>query len=134
MDLFSGAFFFGWAVGTTTAFALLAAALSLALRNYWKWKEMNAIPGVKPWYPILGNALLFDGDPEGFWKQVINYSEEFRCVPLLKLWIGPFPHMVLYHQDTIEVVLRNSTLIEKSYLYRFLQPWLGTGLLTSRFP
>uniref|UniRef100_A0A2D4MR76 Cytochrome P450 4V2 n=1 Tax=Micrurus spixii TaxID=129469 RepID=A0A2D4MR76_9SAUR len=132
MDLVSGPFFFGWAVGTTAVFALLAAALSfLALRNYWKWKEMNAIPDVKPWYPILGNALLFDGDPEGFWKQVINYSEEFRYVPLLKLWIGPFPHIVLYHQDTVEVVLRNSTLIEKSYLYRFLQPWLGTGLLTS---
>lgn len=39
----------------------------------------------------------------GFWKQVIQYSEEFRYVPLLKLWIGPLPHMILYHQDTVEV-------------------------------
>ncbi|KAL7981919.1 hypothetical protein Chor_000976 [Crotalus horridus] len=29
------------------------------------------------------------------------------------------------------VVLRSSTFIEKSNLYQFLQPWLGTGLLTS---
>ncbi|ETE58963.1 Cytochrome protein, partial [Ophiophagus hannah] len=87
-----------------------------------------------------GNAVFTTGkkvdvaresSERSFWKQVINYSEEFRNIPLLKLWIGPFPHMLLYHQDTIEVVLRNSTFIEKSYLYQFLQPWLGTGLLTS---
>ncbi|XP_026553699.1 cytochrome P450 4V2 [Pseudonaja textilis] len=132
MALVSSAFFFGWSVGTASVFALLAAALSfLALLNYWKWKEMNAIPEIKPWYPILGNSLLFDRDAEGFWKQVIKFSEEYRCIPLLKVWVGPFPHIILYHQDTVEVVLRNSTFIEKSYLYRFLQPWLGTGLLTS---
>ncbi|XP_013913094.1 PREDICTED: cytochrome P450 4V2 [Thamnophis sirtalis] len=132
MALTSGAFFFGWTVGAASTLILLAAAISfLVLRNYWKWKEMKAIPEIRPWYPILGNSMLMDSDGEGFWKQVINYTEEFRYVPLLKLWIGPYPHLILYHQDTVEVILRSSTFIEKSYLYRFLQPWLGTGLLTS---
>lgn len=39
----------------------------------------------------------------GFWKQVIYYLEEFRCLPLLKLWLGPWPYVILYHQDTVEV-------------------------------
>ncbi|XP_070613698.1 cytochrome P450 4V2 [Erythrolamprus reginae] len=132
MALVGGGLFFGWVVGATSALALLAAAVTfLALRNYRKWKEMEAIPEIRPWYPILGNSLLMDSDGEGFWKQVIQYTEEFRYVPLLKLWIGPSPYMILYHQETVEIVLRSSTFIEKSYLYRFLQPWLGTGLLTS---
>lgn len=66
MALVSGAFFFGWTVGATSALALLAAAVSfLVLRNYRKWKEMKAIPEVRPWYPILGNSLLLDSDGEG---------------------------------------------------------------------
>ncbi|XP_058049878.1 cytochrome P450 4V2 isoform X2 [Ahaetulla prasina] len=123
MALDSGEFFFRWAVGAASALALLAAAAVsfLALRNYRQWKEMKAIPEIRPWYPILGNSLLAESDGE----------EEFRNMPLLKLWIGPFPHLILYHQDTVEVILRSSAFIEKSSLYRFLQPWLGTGLLTS---
>ncbi|XP_015687266.1 cytochrome P450 4V2 [Protobothrops mucrosquamatus] len=137
MALASGAFFFDWAVGAASTLTVLAAAAAaaassfLVLRNCWKWKQMQAIPEVKPWYPILGNSLILERDAEDFWKQVIYYTEEFRYVPLLKLWVGPFPHIILYHQDTIEVVLRSSTFIEKSNLYQFLQPWLGTGLLTS---
>lgn len=63
MALVSGGFVFGWA---TSAFALLVATVSfLALRNYRKWKEMKAIPEIRPWYPILGNSLLMDRDGEG---------------------------------------------------------------------
>ncbi|KAH0616153.1 hypothetical protein JD844_027058 [Phrynosoma platyrhinos] len=61
----------------------------------------------------------------------MKYSEEFRNIPLFKLWVGPLPFLILYHPDTVEVILSNSKYIQKSYPYKFLHPWLGTGLLTS---
>lgn len=45
--------------------------------------------------------------------------------------MGPVPFLILYHAENIEVVLSNSRHLDKSYPYRFLHPWLGTGLLTS---
>ncbi|NWS94435.1 CP4V2 protein, partial [Mionectes macconnelli] len=103
-----------------------------SLMSYWRrWWMMKSIPGISPCYPVLGNALLLERDGEGFFNQLKFYSEEFRSWPLFKLWIGPLPVMVLYHPDSVEVILNSSKHIEKSYLYDFLHPWLGTGLLTS---
>ncbi|XP_067408063.1 cytochrome P450 4V2-like [Emydura macquarii macquarii] len=62
---------------------------------------------------------------------MIQYYEDFRTQPLLKLWVGPLPILILYHADTVEVILSSSKHIQKSYPYKFLHPWLGTGLLTS---
>ncbi|NWQ69319.1 CP4V2 protein, partial [Neopipo cinnamomea] len=103
-----------------------------SLMSYWRrWWMMKSIPGISPCYPVLGNALLLEREGEGFFNQLKFYSEEFRSWPLLKLWIGPLPVMILYHPDSVEVILNSSKHIEKSYLYDFLHPWLGTGLLTS---
>ncbi|XP_054723777.1 cytochrome P450 4C1-like [Uloborus diversus] len=38
----------------------------------------------------------------------------------------------LYKPETVEVVLSSTIEIEKSSEYKFLHPWLGTGLLTSK--
>ncbi|NWH77739.1 CP4V2 protein, partial [Piaya cayana] len=96
-----------------------------------RWWVIKPIPGVSPCYPVLGNAPLFERKGEGFFKQLQFYAEEFRKWPLYKLWIGPVPFVILYHPENVEVILTSSKHIEKSYLYKFLQPWLGTGLLTS---
>ncbi|NXM70481.1 CP4V2 protein, partial [Serilophus lunatus] len=102
------------------------------LMSHWRrWWMTKSIPGVSPCYPVLGNALLFEREGEGFFKQLRVYAEQFRNWPLYKLWIGPVPVMVLYRPESVEVILNSSKHIEKSYLYTFLHPWLGTGLLTS---
>ncbi|NXK29866.1 CP4V2 protein, partial [Piprites chloris] len=103
-----------------------------SLMSYWRrWWMLKSIPGISPCYPVLGNALLLEREGEGFFNQLKFYSEEFRYMPFFKLWIGPLPLMVLYHPDAVEIILSSSKHIEKSYLYDFLHPWLGTGLLTS---
>ncbi|KFQ21330.1 Cytochrome P450 4V2, partial [Merops nubicus] len=119
--------------GVTALLLTLAIVCSLpSLMEYWRrWRGMKPIPGVSPCYPVLGNALLFDRKGEVFFKKLQICVEEFRSWPLLKLWLGPLPLMILYHPDTVEAILNSSKHIEKSYLYTFLQPWLGTGLLTS---
>ncbi|KAJ6668615.1 hypothetical protein lerEdw1_012097 [Lerista edwardsae] len=111
---------------------VLGAFASRVLLDYYRtWKVMKPIPGISPSYPLLGNALLFERDGAGFFQQVILYSNALRNIPLLKLWIGPLPFVALYHAETVEVVLSSSKHITKPYVYRFLEPWLGTGLLTS---
>ncbi|NXI40981.1 CP4V2 protein, partial [Galbula dea] len=103
-----------------------------SLMNYGRqWWIMKPIPGVSPCFPLLGNAPFLDRGGKGFFKQLQCYSEQFRNLPLFKLWIGPLPLMVLYHADSVEVILSSTKHIEKSYLYKFLEPWLGAGLLTS---
>ncbi|TFK15979.1 laccase domain-containing protein 1 [Platysternon megacephalum] len=122
-----------WGAGVVTLlFTLLAAFMFRLLLDYLgKWKALKPIPGVSPCYPLLGNALLFERKGEDFFKQIVNNLEEYRNLPLLKLWIGPLPFVILYHPDAVEVVLNSSKHIEKSFPYKFLHPWLGTGLLTS---
>ncbi|KAM9382051.1 cytochrome P450 4V2 [Phaethornis superciliosus] len=122
-------------LGSSVAALLLVVVAACALPSlmaYWRqWRVMKPIPGVSPCYPVLGNALVLERDGEGFFKQIQTYAEEFRSRPLFKIWIGPLPVLVLYHRDSVEVILNSSKHIEKSYMYTFLHPWLGTGLLTS---
>ncbi|XP_060102428.1 cytochrome P450 4V2 [Heteronotia binoei] len=119
-----------------TAAALLATLLAVSasrfLLSYFRvWRALKPIPGASPCYPFLGNVLMFERNAEAFFRQMLSYGELFRNDALMKLWVGPFPFLILYHADTVEVVLSSSKHIEKPYLYTFLCPWLGTGLLTS---
>lgn len=50
---------------------------------------------------------------------------------LFRTWIGPYAEINLKEPEQVEAILSSSKHISKSNAYRFLQPWLGTGLLTS---
>uniref|UniRef100_A0A672QDV2 Cytochrome P450 4V2 n=1 Tax=Sinocyclocheilus grahami TaxID=75366 RepID=A0A672QDV2_SINGR len=111
---------------------LLASTTYHPLKNYiGKWNEMRPIPGMPGAYPIIGNALQFKTNAGDFFNQIIEGTNENRHLPLAKVWVGPVPFLILYHAENIEVVLSNSRHLDKSFAYRFLHPWLGTGLLTS---
>ncbi|TSP25389.1 Cytochrome P450 4V2 [Bagarius yarrelli] len=92
---------------------------------------MKPIPGMEGAFPFIGNALQFKVNAGDFFNQIIEGTNENRHRPLVKVWVGPIPFLVLYHAETIEAVLSNSKNLDKSYPYKFLHPWLGTGLLTS---
>ncbi|XP_015280489.1 PREDICTED: cytochrome P450 4V2 [Gekko japonicus] len=124
-------FYWGTAAVALLATLLVASASRLLLCYFRVWQEMKPIPGVSPCYPFLGNVLIFERDGEAFFKQILAYSTEWRNVPLMKIWVGPLPLLVLYHAETVEVVLSSSKHIEKASFYKYLHPWLGTGLLTS---
>lgn len=92
---------------------------------------MRPIPGMDGAFPIIGNALQFKANAADFFNQIVQSTDENRHHPLSKVWVGPVPFLILYHAETIEAVLSNSRHLDKSFSYTFLQPWLGTGLLTS---
>ncbi|GIY14338.1 hypothetical protein CDAR_78582 [Caerostris darwini] len=45
--------------------------------------------------------------------------------------LGLKPAIIFGKAETVEVILSSSTQIEKANEYKFLHPWLGTGLFTS---
>ncbi|XP_029017670.1 cytochrome P450 4V2 [Betta splendens] len=119
-------------LGVSVFIAALTYVTYKLLAGYLhKWLEMKPIPGVPGTVPFIGNALQFKTNAGEFFRQIQQYTVEFSKLPLLKLWVGPLPFVVLFHAETVETLLTNSVHIDKSYAYKFLHPWLGTGLLTS---
>ncbi|XP_035148364.3 cytochrome P450 4V2 isoform X2 [Callithrix jacchus] len=122
--------------GAASVVSLAGASLVLNLLHWAasyarKWRQMRHIPTVARAYPLLGHALLMKRDGREFFQQIIQYTEEYRHMPLLKLWVGPVPMVALYRAENVEVILTSSKQIDKSSMYKFLEPWLGLGLLTS---
>ncbi|XP_055771905.1 cytochrome P450 4V2-like [Salvelinus fontinalis] len=131
MAIVLGAYTLGL-LGMSLFVSMLTYATYQLLSSYlYKWREMKPIPEIEGTYPLIGNALQFKSNAGDFFRQVIGYTEQFRDSPLLKIWIGPVPLLLLFHAETIETVLNNPVHMDKAYAYKFLHPWLGTGLLTS---
>ncbi|XP_056136776.1 cytochrome P450 4V2 [Lampris incognitus] len=103
----------------------------LLSRHLLQWYKIKPIPDIGGTFPVIGNALQFKTNAGDFFCQIIEFTTEFWSAPLLKLWVGPMPFLILFHAETVETVLNNPVHIDKSYAYKFLHPWLGTGLLTS---
>ncbi|KAG7251243.1 hypothetical protein CRUP_017497, partial [Coryphaenoides rupestris] len=110
--------------------ALAVTSVFVAFLTYFTYRlltghlllrhRMKSIPEIGRSLPIIGHALLLKRNP----------GEEFRNVPLVKVWIGTMPMLMLYHAETVETLLNNTVHMDKADVYSFLHPWLGTGLLT----
>ncbi|XP_069680175.1 cytochrome P450 4C1-like isoform X1 [Periplaneta americana] len=92
-------------------------------------RMMDKLPGL-PSYPILGSILPYIFvKPEDRWGLTYKIAVQYK--PLIKWWIGPFPAITIVHPDFAEAVLNNTHTIEKTKLYKIMEPWLGSGLITS---
>jgi Cytochrome P450. len=58
-------------------------------------------------------------------------ARSHKYAPIYRSWGGPVAVLHLTRPEHIELILNSSKHIEKSLVYKFLHPWLGTGLLTS---
>ncbi|XP_054714947.1 cytochrome P450 4V2-like [Uloborus diversus] len=59
------------------------------------------------------------------------YSHLFKKEKLYCFWISYFPFIVLKKAEAVEDVICGTKMMEKGWVYKWLHPWLGTGLLTS---
>lgn len=64
-------------------------------------------------------------------SSVSGYTKIYRNEKVFRIWLSWEPLVFIWHPETVEKVLANNFLLEKSTQYKFLHPWLGTGLLTS---
>ncbi|XP_063075460.1 cytochrome P450 4V2 [Engraulis encrasicolus] len=120
-----------WLLAAAAGTLLLYVIYQLASSYLHKWKVMMPIPGLEGTYPLIGNTLQFKSNAGDFFSQVVDYTVQYKDTPLLKVWLGPIPFVILFRAETIETVLNNPVHMDKAYVYKFLLPWLGTGLLTS---
>lgn len=123
-----------WGAASAVSLAgatILISILPMLVSYARKWQQMRSIPSVARAYPLVGHALYMKPNNAEFFQQIIYYTEEYRHLPIIQLWIGPVPLVALYKAENVEVILTSSKQIDKSFLYKFLQPWLGLGLLTS---
>nr|XP_020470013.1 cytochrome P450 4V2 [Monopterus albus] len=119
-------------LGVSIFIAILTHITYNVLSDYLhKWLEMKPIPNVARMYPFIGHASYFKTNAGDFFKQIVDYTHQFSDAPLIKLWLGTVPFVVLFHAETVETVLTNPVHVDKAGVYKFLHPWLGTGLLTS---
>ncbi|CAL8286246.1 unnamed protein product [Arctogadus glacialis] len=123
-------------VVATSVFVAILSYLTYRLLtgHLLQFYQLRSIPEFGTSYPFIGHALILKKNAGDFFRQIIEATDEFRSSPLLKVWVGPVPMLMLYHPETVEALLNNSVHMDKSNLYTFLHPWLGTGLLTSTGP
>jgi len=56
----------------------------------------------------------------------------FPDTGICRFWLGWKPIVVLFSPENIEQVLNSTTVINKADEYRFFEPWIGEGLVTSK--
>ncbi|KAK7792766.1 hypothetical protein R5R35_004879 [Gryllus longicercus] len=89
---------------------------------------VSSIPGPKP-LPLIGNTLEFGYGTVDIIANMTRLWKEYGHV--FKIWLGPHLFIVVADAKYMEHFLSSNTNITKNMTYGFLEPWLGTGLLTS---
>lgn len=117
--------------------ALVLPALVLfllyAIPHYWLRLSRAArltahLPGPKP-LPLVGNALEFGKDTVSIQKTFEKFWREHGT--LFRMWLGPTLFLFVTDPKYVEHFLNSNENISKNMTYKFVEPWLGKGLLTS---
>uniref|UniRef100_UPI0005D394C3 uncharacterized LOC105432372 n=1 Tax=Pogonomyrmex barbatus TaxID=144034 RepID=UPI0005D394C3 len=91
---------------------------------------INKIPSL-PSLPLFGHIFIgWLATQENAWKLLQIYSMIYN--PIWKLWLGPFALVGICQPDDLEKILSSTKHLTKGFIYNFLNPWLRTGLLTSK--
>lgn len=119
-------------LGYLLSFVLFAISGSYLLQliscrlNYIK--RINKLPGPKT-YPIVGNLpdILVPTN------KLITLSTKLwkENGQLFRIWNAHIAVVQISKAEYVEKILSSTKEIQKSSVYKFLHPWLGTGLLTS---
>uniref|UniRef100_A0A182MJS7 Cytochrome P450 n=1 Tax=Anopheles culicifacies TaxID=139723 RepID=A0A182MJS7_9DIPT len=114
------------------SFIFLVCCMAAYLERYRRLvRHINCIPGPAT-LPIIGNALLINADREELFNRIIASRKLYgRRQGITRIWNGLTPYVLISQAQAVEKILSSTKNIEKGRDYEFLQPWLGTGLLTS---
>lgn len=128
------------------ALALVYASLKLAQWLQRRRRLVDCIerlpgPPNLPFSPILNHALVviyLDSLRHKMGTFVLAYhalNNMHRLFPdtgICRFWLGLKPVVMLYSPENIESILTSTQVINKSDEYRFFEPWIGEGLVTSK--
>lgn len=131
-----------------TLLVLLTAYLALKLAAYFKQRRrlvqaIERLPGPPniALAPIINHAAIIAyvdalKHPSGTFTLVyhalLNVNRVFNETGITRFWLATKPVVILYAPETIEALLLSTSVINKADEYRFFEPWLGEGLVTSK--
>lgn len=106
-------------------------------------EAIEKIPGppIVPFAPVINHALVMiylDSLQHRLGSFVIIYhliSTLYTLFPdtgICRFWLGWKPIVVLFSPENVEQVLTSTQVINKADEYRFFEPWIGEGLITSK--
>ncbi|KAJ1530819.1 hypothetical protein ONE63_005666 [Megalurothrips usitatus] len=118
----------GVLAGAMLGVLLLYQLILLLFKRRKFVRAVDSLPGPKP-HLLFGNVPDLMVPPN---KMFEAWDQRHRTnSTLFRTWIGPYAEINLKEPEQVETILSSSKHITKSNAYRFLHPWLGTGLLTS---
>lgn len=141
-----------WATSSLLRIVIVSGTISFIvqdiIKRLVKYNEfrarINKLPGPPAVNPMIGNIpskvlkLMHScsrREASEFYtsqiQSVLGHTFIYKDEPLYRLWVGNQPVICVWKPETVEKVLSDNFLLEKSYHYDFLRPWLGDGLLTS---
>ncbi|XP_043488606.1 cytochrome P450 4C1-like [Polistes fuscatus] len=107
---------------------LFLIALHCVIRYRRVGRFLSLIPGPRE-YPIIGNMYLFQVANEHMYEKFWRVCNKYY--PIFKLWIFFFSIVILLDPDDIQELLKSNEHIEKATFYKYLSPWLSSGLLNN---
>ncbi|XP_019558089.3 cytochrome P450 4c21-like [Aedes albopictus] len=114
-------------------FVVLAFGAILGLAAIWSIKQKRSfpqnIPVVEPWYPLIGNGLLFLGknDKEKFWNLIKIVAGKDG---LFRLYLGSKVFFGTGDPDMAQKIMTNPNCIDKPYMYDYFH--LEKGVLFAK--
>ncbi|XP_028985122.1 cytochrome P450 4B1-like isoform X1 [Betta splendens] len=101
--------------------AMLLEKRRVSLRN------MDAFPGPPPHW-LAGNVLEFKQDGTDL-DRFVELGKQYPYA--FPIWFGPFACFLhIHHPDYVKTLL-SSTAPKDEYAYKFIESWIGEGLLVS---
>jgi len=120
---------------TVALSCILLGAVIVYLRLRAKYRPMmmlsERIPGPKL-LPVVGNALYFGLKTEGFFENINRAVREYGNIA--RVWLGNELLIILSDPKYAEIILTSTQVLDKAFVYKFMHPWLGEGLLTNTGP
>ncbi|CAL1294908.1 unnamed protein product [Larinioides sclopetarius] len=127
----------------TFVVSIIIGILTMILRySLWRKEYSQLMPGRRPrFFDILGDLkelAIYDNSPNkyfwqtNFFNVIRRRTQEFGKLQLFCLWITFFPFVCIVKKGAVKVSeLMEKKIIEKNFTYKWMEPVLGTGLLTS---
>ncbi|CAD5218775.1 unnamed protein product [Bursaphelenchus okinawaensis] len=113
--------------------AIIIGAVTWFRRHVKLRQQLSTIPSPRS-FPLLGHIPITKPDPEGFLEQLMGMAVLYPSKPrMVVFWIAFQPTIMIYEAALAEKVFTNLKNLNKSFLYDLLKPWLGEGLLISKY-
>ncbi|KAL0278412.1 UNVERIFIED_CONTAM: hypothetical protein PYX00_000241 [Menopon gallinae] len=109
------------------SFVVIILFLKLLFKDRRK-ELLSKIPGPQA-FPIIGNLLQISKPREKLLSDVLDRCKTYG--KLHAIWLGSTPVVGTNDPEYVQNILHTSKNLDKGFAYKFVRPFLGSGILVS---